>query len=76
MKDKKVDSSVKEGKLKEADLKWFVVCRLTKDDNEEAELGGVRSMFLLGALFLPATKSPLNDLVCAQQCRLSVRRWG
>ena len=33
------------------------------DDDEEAELGGVRSMFLLGALFLPATESPLNNLV-------------
>ena len=33
------------------------------DDDEEAELGGVRSMLLLGALSLPATKSPLNDLV-------------
>ena len=67
MKDKKVDSSIQEGKFKDADLKWFVVCRLIEDGNKEA---GVCSIFLLGALFLPATKSPLNNLVCAQHCCL------
>ena len=59
MKDKTVDSK---GKFKDK-----MVCDVQTDrgldDDEEAELGGVRSMFLLGALFLPATKSPSNDLV-------------